>query len=114
VCRSKARRTKPLTKPPQRTHQLVVDKSQPLAEGETSDDETYTLFQTTRRKSKPYITTFTVHRAKLPMEIDTGASLSLISEATYRKTWNTADIPCTYTGDYLEVLGSIEVRCGVQ
>jgi hypothetical protein len=55
-----------LTKPPQRTHQLVVDQSEPLAEGVTSDDETYTLFQTTRRKSKPYITTFTVHGAKLP------------------------------------------------
>ena len=51
------------------------------------------------------------------MEVDTGASLSLVSEATYRNLWHfnipqlqpTEKVLSTYTGESLEVLGSLSV-----
>ena len=51
------------------------------------------------------------------MKVDTGASLSLISEATYRNMWQsnppqlqpTEKVLSTYTGESLEVLGSLSV-----
>ena len=51
------------------------------------------------------------------MEVDTGASLSLISEATYHNLWQsnhsqlqrTEKVLSTYTGESLEVLGSLSV-----
>lgn len=56
------------------------------------------------------------------MEVDTGASVSLISESTYHKTWgdqapplSPADIKLrTYLGENLRVLGvtTVEVHYG--
>ena len=52
------------------------------------------------------------------MEIDTGASLSLISKATYDKLQSSATLPPlkseqiklrTYTGEEINVLGSVSV-----
>lgn len=60
-----------------------------------------------------------VNGVKLTMKIDTGASLSLISEATYRQTWPSGSIPPiqpsssnlgTYTGERIQILGKKEVR----
>ena len=53
--------------------------------------------------------------AHLTMEVDTGASISLISEATYRNLWQsnipqlqpTEKVLSTYTSESLEVLGSL-------
>ena len=53
------------------------------------------------------------------MEVDTGASLSLISETTYKKLWESDTLPelqqttvklRTYTGEEMRVLGCINVR----
>ena len=48
-----------------------------------SPDSDYSLF-TFPSKSKPIVVTVQVNNVNLPMELDTGASLSLISEATYK------------------------------
>ena len=48
-------------------------------------DPTYNLFNLNNRHQmpKPILTTVTVQGQKLQMEVDTGASLSLISEEAY-------------------------------
>ncbi len=52
------------------------------------------------------------------LELDTGASRTIISEAMYRKLWNKNPPTLkkthvniqTYTGEKLEILGKIEVH----
>ena len=53
------------------------------------------------------------------MEVDTGTSLSLISEMTYKKHWESDALPelqqtpvklRTYTGEEISVLGHINVK----
>ena len=56
-------------------------------------------------------------QADLVMEVDTGASVSLMSKTTYKQTWkghlphlNKSNIKLrTYSGEFLKVLGSITV-----
>ena len=49
------------------------------------------------------------------MEIDTGATYSLVSETTYQELWPDRGLDksivklCTYPGEALEVLGNIPV-----
>ena len=49
------------------------------------------------------------------MEVDTGASLSIISEETYSSIFSTSELQHsdvkihTYSGEYLPVLGSLDV-----
>ena len=52
------------------------------------------------------------------MELDTGASFSLISETVYHNTWSNGNAPTlrqstvrlhTYTGEELEVLGTLDI-----
>ena len=66
----------------------------------------------------PITTTVLVSGASLVMEVDTGASASIISENTYRNSWTTEQAPrlrpttnhlCTYTKEALEVKGVITV-----
>lgn len=59
----------------------------------------------------------TLNGAKTTMELDTGASRSIISETTYRKLWKEPPVlePSTvqlqtYTGEKLEVLGQIRAQ----
>ena len=58
-----------------------------------------------------------MHNEELQMEIDTGASYSVISEETYNKLWsnNAPKLDATniklhpYTGETIKILGSISV-----
>ena len=61
----------------------------------------------------------TVSDAEIPMEVDTGASLSIISDDTYRSVWASDDAPLlkpcttclkTYTGDIIPVKGALDVQ----
>ena len=79
-----------------------------------SPDSDYSLF-TFPSKSKPIVITMQVNNATLPMELDTGASLSLISEATYKALSlpalsHTDIILSTYTGEKISPLGCIDVK----
>ena len=64
------------------------------------------------------VVTVKASNCDLEMEVDTGTSLSIISEATYQSLWTaelrpllkTTDIKLhTYTKKSLQVLGSLEI-----
>ena len=119
VCRSKNQRGQhqqgpgsSATAKPGRTRH--VDEVPPLAEVE---DSPYSLYHVSAGTAAPICVTVKVNGANLKIEMDTGASLSLISEATYRNLWQsnrpqlqpTEKVLSTYTGESLEVLGSLSV-----
>ena len=66
--------------------------------------------------SKPYTVMLEVAEQQIQMEIDIGASLSLISESTCKKLWpkrrllpTTAKLK-TYSGETLPILGALNVQ----
>ena len=74
-------------------------------------------------KSAPINATVLVNKAELCMEVDTGASLSLISETTHSELQKLTQLPTlspstiklrTYSGEELEVLGQMTVNVGYQ
>ena len=64
-----------------------------------------------------------IYGASIRMEVDTGATLSIISRATYDATWSSEDAPPikpsepklhTYTGEEIPVDGAINVEVAYQ
>ena len=61
--------------------------------------------------------TVTLDQVEVAMEVDTGASISVMSESTFRETWKgsvpnlqSSDVCVkTYTGESLDAIGSIDV-----
>ena len=79
---------------------------------EIKDQETYTLFSMAG-KTRPIVVTMSVNSKSIQMQVDTGASLSIISKETfnYNQTLQPTTIPLrTYTGECLTILGTIEVQ----
>ena len=86
-------------------------------------DPAYPLFSITHISTKPLLVTVELNQAPVDMEVDTGASFSLISKDTYDKLWpnlttapplQTSDILLqTYTGKHLVVVGCFH-RCQIQ
>ena len=83
----------------------------------------YTLFNVTSSPSSPFIVTLQINRADVQMEVDTGASMTLISKATFDKIWNSQTAPPlkstgsklrTYNGENIEVLGAANVDISFQ
>ena len=85
------------------------------------DDEesgTYSLYRTCSKVTDPITVTVVANKAELQMEVDTGASASVISESTYQHLWpgnppslqQTSTRLRTYTGEALKLLGSISVK----
>ncbi len=72
--KSKLKNTKDGGKPHAKTHHI----------GEAEQEETsYSMFNLSETRSDPLYATVQVNGASLKMEIDTGASASIISEETY-------------------------------
>ena len=66
-----------------KTHQLTTEDEE--TETET---EIYSLYKMANNKvSEPIMVTVIANQAALTMEVDTGASASVISEATYQQLW---------------------------
>lgn len=89
------------------THCVHMDREQ---------KDVYTLFHVDERNKGPYLVELSVNDTPLCMEVDTGAAVSLISEATYRSMGDplprlnpTTVLLRTYSREQLAVLGSIEV-----
>ena len=72
----------------QHTHQISEEQT---------EDATYTMFAVSRKDQKvePLMATVTVQGADLAMEVDTGASISIISAATYHSLWSEDQAPPT-------------------
>ena len=82
-----------------------------------SSNQLHNLFSIEDRAGAPIQVNLTVNQKPLTMELDTGASYSLISEQTYQVTWPEGapsleqcnmDLH-TYTGEKEVVVGSINV-----
>ena len=77
----------------------------------------YYVFPLRSKKYDPIYITIIVNGAPLLMEVDTGATLSVISKATYDRAWREELPPLapstarlrTYTGEEIPVKGEIEV-----
>ena len=96
----------------QRTHLLESGEVEPHTA------ESYTLFPVQSQRVSPIQVKMRVNSVEMVMELDTGAALSVISERTYQKMWphgapdlepSTVSLH-TYTGEQLEVLGSVSVQ----
>ncbi|CAC5400803.1 unnamed protein product [Mytilus coruscus] len=85
---------------------------------EDSDDmeDTYTMYQLGGTKRKPYLVSVKLNNTEINMEIDTGASVSVISQETCKQVFGSDNSleksPCslrTYTGEKIDVLGKRNV-----
>ena len=92
-------------------------------EGEEVEEEAYAIFNLPTKKKpsaslKPLRVTVLADGLTLELEVDTGASVSIINEKVYHDTWPAAVRPSlqmskaclrTYTGEKLKVVGEITV-----
>ncbi len=125
VCRSKPRQTtstQPKGQHPgrsrnpkhsRRTHQVQEDAM--MSDSEGSSDE-YHLHKVGEHSSAPIEVEVTANGQQLTMEVDTGAALSIISEATKDSVFpdlslhRSQVILKTYTGEPMRVIGNLHVR----
>ena len=109
VCRSKLNQTPkfPRAHP---THQVDLQPK------ESTEYDMWFSFSDT---PTPMQVKLTVSDAEIPMEVDTGAALSIISDDTYRSVWASDDAPLlkpctaclkTYTDDIIPVKGALDVQ----
>ena len=84
----------------------------------TPEVDVYTMFSIHGPGHAPFYVTLTVDGNELQMELDTGAAVSVMSEATYKAVWNVENLPPLqpsqvylhmYTGDTIPVLGMMHV-----
>ena len=119
ACRSKKHTdaTSHLQKKSQ-TLTMSVQSGNPESPESDTDDESYNLFSIGGQSATPIEVNVTINKKPLIMELDTGASYSLISEQTYQSIWPEKDGPGlkessvklhTYTGEQVEVVGHITV-----
>ena len=119
ACRAKAKQAAQKQSRDSSTHK---DKGRAKATHHVTDvtpeDQSYPLLSLPGSKAKPMLVTVRVNDAVLQMEVDTGASASIISEETYQNLWPMRGRPPlrsshtrlrTYTGEELETKGSITV-----
>ena len=99
---------------PRQTNLVSQDTEQ--IGSDTSDS--YEMFNIRGTQGQPYRVTVQLNNCNLEMEIDTGASLSIISDETYQSFWTSQPKPelqpttvklHTYTQESITVLGSITV-----
>ncbi len=116
VCRSKPNGKRP----PGKSHRkkAVHHLQENASEGsESSDYIDYGLYAiNSSSKPQPYNTELAINDTMVKMEIDTGASLSLVSERTFRDFWPELTLSPSgitlhsYSGESIPVVGTVEVR----
>ena len=119
VCRSKKAARQSHNPRPQRDTNFVSENLVSGTKNPTppvEDCPTYSLFTLGFRKNKPWMVDLLVNGKQVSMQIDTGASVSVINFETYTSLWSSPLPPlvineprpklCTYTGEEIQVLGS--------
>ena len=91
---------------------------------EDRDDEVYRINTTTQKGETPMTVRVHINGVDVEMEIDTRASITIMSENTYRKLWTSINESLrpthvtlrTYTGQQISVKGSkmVQVQYGDQ
>jgi len=81
--------------------------------------EEYAMYTVSKSREPPVVVHPRLNKVMVPMEIDTGAAVSVLSKKTYEKSWKEKSKPVlkvsevvlrTYSGDVLKVLGEVEVE----
>ena len=84
----------------------------------TEDTDEYSLYNLTGSPVQPLVVTVKVNNMDVKMELDTGASVSIISKATYNHHWPQGQAPAlqeshvklkTYSGKQVAVKGVMDV-----
>ena len=110
VCRKKARILKEKKGKDCRTQLLEADQD--------SEDSDIPLYYSATPRLKPIEVTVKLNDKATTMEVDTGATLSIMSNHTYKKLWPAGSRPklrpstarlSTYTGEKIHVIGQITV-----
>ena len=113
VCRSKSKGTRFIPQQSEETHK--VESHDLDADEPEPDAAEYKLFTISSHENAPLMIEFIANGQPLQMELDTGASISLISEQQYKQLQDapplekSSVILWTYTGENLSILGSIRV-----
>ena len=114
-CKKKGHIAKAKIKSSSRTNQLVTEEGDTY---NTKDDQEYSMFHTRATNSKPIQVTVKLNGIDAAMEVDTGATLSVISEQTYKSMFTTISAPRLeastarlkmYTGKEISLLGQTTV-----
>ncbi|KAL5488914.1 hypothetical protein EMCRGX_G017932 [Ephydatia muelleri] len=115
VCRSKGK-TGGNSKPPKGQNAKVVQDEE--------ESSVINLSKVSGQKVEPFMVSVLVDGKALEMEVDTGASVSRISERTFKTHWRKEDKRPTlkraavklssYTGEAIKVIGAIDVAAGYQ
>ncbi|KAK3725271.1 hypothetical protein QZH41_010111, partial [Actinostola sp. cb2023] len=114
ACRSKGDASKPQPHKSQGTHRMQGEE----VNSDEEDAGPYTFYTVRSSRSPPYQVNIELNGKDLQMELDTGASLSIISAKTYETLWGGEDRPPlqntnivlqTYTGEKINPKGIIEV-----
>jgi len=94
-----------------KTHQIQTDEA---ADGSSSDE--YPILKLGERSSKPLEVPLIINGKRLTMELDTGAAVSIISEATRKELFpkeklHPSNIVLkTYTEEPIHLIGNLHVR----
>ena len=83
MCRSKLKVAQHGPQKSEKTHK--VEGYDPDADEQESDTTEYRLFTVSSQENAPLVIEFTVNGQPLQMELDTGESISLISEQQYKQ-----------------------------
>ena len=132
VCRSNQQQSETFVKHPERKWRVgkgrsMTSQSQSkthlLQEGE-DDEQSYTMFTIDscygRKREDRIIESFMIQDQMIDLEIDTGATVSVINENTYRQLKNstvlkkTQTILRTYSGEKIIPMGVIDVSVNYQ
>ena len=114
ACKTKSQKERVL-KQPRATN--YVDDVQESVGQHTTLNNSYELFTLSSKGQEPILVSVTLNQTPVQMELDTGASLSLLNKQTFdvianksHTTLKTTDVQLkTYTGETVEVLGEVEL-----